>query len=64
MEKISGSPGPELDIWASDSLVVEGEGYAPDAESVTPTTPGENADHSRLATLHLLKHYKEGPGIW
>ncbi|KAF5249490.1 hypothetical protein FANTH_5183 [Fusarium anthophilum] len=64
VEQISESPGPELDLWADGSLIVEGEAYAPDAESGTPPTPGEHPDHSRLATLHLLKHYKEGPGIW
>ncbi|KAG5808820.1 hypothetical protein H9Q71_006703 [Fusarium xylarioides] len=62
-EQVSESPGPELDLWADNSLVVEGEAYAPDAQSEAPT-PSEHPDHSRLATLHLLKHYKEGPGIW
>ncbi|KLO82620.1 uncharacterized protein LW93_9824 [Fusarium fujikuroi] len=62
-EQVSESPGPELDLWADDSLVVEGQAYAPDAESEAPT-PSEHPDRSRLATLHLLKHYKEGPGIW
>lgn len=58
---MSKSPAPELDLWIDDSLVIEGEAYAPDTES---STPGEHPDQSRLATLHLLKHYKEGPGIW
>ncbi|KAK2677841.1 Fungal transcription factor [Fusarium oxysporum f. sp. vasinfectum] len=60
-EQVSESPAPELDLWVDDSLVIEGEAYAPDTES---STPGEHPDQSRLATLHLLKHYKEGPGIW
>ncbi|KAF4953329.1 hypothetical protein FGADI_6095 [Fusarium gaditjirri] len=60
-EQVSESPTPELNLWVDDSLVVEGDAYVPDTES---STPGEHPDQSRLATLHLLKHYKEGPGIW
>lgn len=62
-EQVSESPGPQWDLWADDSLVIEGEAYAPVVEPETPA-PGEQPDRSRLATLHLLKHYKEGPGIW
>ncbi|RBQ79567.1 hypothetical protein FVER14953_11968 [Fusarium verticillioides] len=60
-EQVSESPGPQWDLWADDSLVIEGEAYAPVVEPETPA-PGEQPDRSRLATLHLLKHYKEGPG--
>ncbi|KAF5695276.1 hypothetical protein FDENT_580 [Fusarium denticulatum] len=62
-EQVSESPGPQLDLWADNSLLIEGEAYTPDIESKIPA-PGQHQDHSRLATLHLLKHYKEGPGIW
>jgi hypothetical protein len=58
------SPEPQAGSWTGTSVIIDEEPYVPDAEFEAASTPGEHPDHSRLATLHLLKHYKEGPGIW
>jgi hypothetical protein len=55
------------DLWAAEeqtSFVVEEETYAANIEPEHSPEPVDNHVTSRLATLHLIKHYKEGPGTW
>jgi hypothetical protein len=55
------------DLWAAEeqtSFIVEEEPYAANIEAEDSPEPVDNSVTSRLATLHLIKHYKEGPGTW
>jgi hypothetical protein len=55
------------ELWAAEeqtSFIVEEETYAANIEPENSPEPVDNPVTSRLATLHLIKHYKEGPGTW
>jgi hypothetical protein len=55
------------DLWAAEeqtSFIVEEEAFATNIEPEHSPEPVDNPVTSRLATLHLIKHYKEGPGTW
>ncbi|RGP67478.1 hypothetical protein FLONG3_8499 [Fusarium longipes] len=49
-------------LEGDDSFVVDDEPFVEDC--CPQATPDSYAVDSRLATLHLIKHYKEGPGTW
>jgi hypothetical protein len=64
LDDTSQSPCPPAEFWEEhDSIALDEEFQF---ESSVPATPAheEYAITSRLATLHLIKHYKEGPGTW
>ncbi|CAG7560576.1 unnamed protein product [Fusarium equiseti] len=64
LENTSQSSCPPAEFWEEqDSIALDRELQF---ESSVPATPAheEYAVTSRLATLHLIKHYKEGPGTW
>ncbi|KAF4450054.1 hypothetical protein F53441_6759 [Fusarium austroafricanum] len=63
-EDVSQPPEPPEHFWGHDSLVIDEDSYVPDNESVVTPTPNDHPVTSRLATIHLIKHYKEGPGTW
>lgn len=55
------------DLWAPEeqtSFIVEEETYTTNIEPEHSPEPVDDPVTSRLATLHLIKHYKEGPGTW
>ncbi|KAF4949298.1 hypothetical protein FSARC_13505 [Fusarium sarcochroum] len=60
----SRSPEPPVEPWDEQSSLVIGEDpYVINNEVDSPEIEDDPVA-SRLATLHLIKHYKEGPGSW
>ncbi|GKU20465.1 unnamed protein product [Fusarium langsethiae] len=47
-----------------NSPIVDGELYAEDSVPEETLDHNNHAVDSKLATLHLIKHYKQGPGTW
>ncbi|KAM0278099.1 hypothetical protein ACHAO9_012304 [Fusarium lateritium] len=67
IEKTSQFLEPSEDLWVNEedtSFNIEQESYATNIEPEHTPEPVDNPVTSRLATLHLIKHYKEGPGTW
>lgn len=64
-EETSQSPCPPAEFWEEQDSITLNEELQFES-SITPDTPAleDYAITSRLATLHLIKHYKEGPGTW
>ncbi|KAI1073102.1 hypothetical protein LB507_009035 [Fusarium sp. FIESC RH6] len=68
-EQTSESPCPPAVFWEEQDSITLDEELQFDSSvpaSSIPATPthGDCGITSRLATLHLIKHYKEGPGTW
>jgi hypothetical protein len=65
IEETTQTPHPTSEFWeGQDSLIIDEEPFVEDCVPRETPNGGDYAINSRLATLHLIKHYKEGPGTW
>ncbi|XEU99808.1 hypothetical protein FSHL1_005095 [Fusarium sambucinum] len=64
-EETSETPYPASGFWRDqDSPIINDESYSENSVPEETLNHDRHAVDSRLATLHLIKHYKQGPGTW
>ncbi|CEI66157.1 unnamed protein product [Fusarium venenatum] len=64
-EETSETTYPVSVLWRhQDSPIINGKSYSEDSVPQETRNYDKHAVDSRLATLHLIKHYKQGPGTW